>query len=150
MQILATVGGGLLSNSYGRKRTLIAGGYAASAALFLIFLTYSFSPKSSKLLAFEIVLFIIAYASTIGVIPSLYLCELFPNLPVVNIIYWGLSLIGMLSSQIMLGQLGISKSFFLYGSVAFLCTYVLATEMIDSENKTSKELLSEYMYQNTG
>lgn len=138
VQILATVAGGLLANSYGRKKVLVAGGYAASGALFLIFLTYSFAPKSSKLLVFEIVLFVIAYASTIGLIPMLYLCELFPNLSVVNLIYWGLSLIGMLSSQIMLGQLGISKTFFLYGSVAFLCTYVLSTEMIDSENKTSK------------
>jgi hypothetical protein len=129
---------------------LLAGGYAASAALFLIFLTYSFSPKSSRLLVGEIVLFVIAYASTIGVIPLLYLCELFPNLSAVNMIYWGLSLIGMLSSQIMLGQLGISKTFFLYAAVAFLCTFVLATEMIESEQKTSKELRSEYLYQNTG
>ena len=132
VQILATVIGGWLFNSYGRKKVLIAGGYAASTALFLIFLTYSFSPKSSKLLAFEIILFVVAYASTIGLIPLLYLCELFPNLPLINIIYWGLSLISMLSSPIMLGQLGISKSFFLYGTVAFLCTYVLSTEMIDS------------------
>ncbi len=65
-------------------------------------------------------------------------------------IYWGLSLIGMLSSQIMLGHLGIGKTFFLYGVVAILCTYFLATEMIESEHKTCKELRSEYLYQNTG
>lgn len=56
----------------------------------------------------------------------------------------------MLSSQIMLGHLGIGKTFFLYGVVAILCTYFLATEMIESEHKTCKELRSEYLYQNTG
>jgi MFS family permease len=147
-QVIATLAGGWLANKYGRKRVLLAGAHVATATLFAIFAVSTLSPKSVMLLVGLIVLFTIAYAGTVGVVPLLYLAELFPTLSGVNTIYWAFSLVGMLSSNLMLSQLGIGKSFFIYGAVSFLCTYVLESEMIESHRKTSKELRNEYLYHN--
>lgn len=126
-QVLATMVGGWLANKFGRKRMLVLGGQVVTMALFSVFIVYSFSPKSVMFLVSLIVVFILAYAATVGVIPLLYLGELFTSLSCINIIYWTFSLIGMLSSELMLTHLGVGKSFFIYGVVSYLCTFVLGT-----------------------
>ena len=73
VQIMATLIGGYFANIFGRKRILILGGYVSTAALFSIFLVYSISPKSVMLLVILIVIFTIAYAGSVGVVPLLYL-----------------------------------------------------------------------------
>jgi MFS family permease len=140
--------GGWLINRFGRKRMLVAGGQLVTVALFAVFIVYSFSPKSMHLLVLLIVLFTLGYSATIGVIPLIYLGELMQNLSQVNIIYWFFALVGMLSSDIMLAQMGVGKSFFLYGLISYICVYLLSGEMVESHNKTRKELNSEYLYEN--
>jgi MFS family permease len=126
-QVLATLAGGWLVNRFGRKRMLVAGGYVATAALFSIFIVYTLSPKSIMLLVALIVAFILAFAATVGIVPVLYLGELLPNLACINPVFWTFSLVGTLSSELMLTQIGVAKSFFIYAVVCFLCTFILSS-----------------------
>jgi MFS family permease len=126
-QVLATLAGGWLVNRFGRKRMLVAGGYVATAALFSIFIVYTLSPKSIMLLVALIVAFILAFAATVGIVPVLYLGELLPNLACINHVFWTFSLVGTLSSELMLTQIGVAKSFFIYAVVCFLCTFILSS-----------------------
>lgn len=80
MQIIGTMIGGYFTNTLGRKKILILGGYVSTAALFSIFVVYSLSPKSVMLLVGLIVIFTIAYAGSVGVVPLVYLGEIFSNL----------------------------------------------------------------------
>lgn len=146
VQVAATLLGGWLNNRFGRKKMLIIGGQVVTLSLFSVFIVYSFTPKSITGLLWLIILFTLAYSSTIGLIPLIYLGELMHNLSRVNVIYWLFALIGMLTSELMLTTIGIGKSFFLYGVISYICVYILTTEMVESQNRTRKQLVHEYLY----
>lgn len=126
VQVAATLLGGWLNNRFGRKKMLIIGGKVVTLSLLSVFVVYSFAPKSITSLLWLIVLFTLAYSSTIGLIPLIYLGELMHNLSRVNVIYWLFALIGMLTSELMLTTIGIGKSFFLYGVISYICVYILS------------------------
>lgn len=136
VQVFSTLLGGCLINKYGRKKMAIIGGQIVTLSLFSVFIVFSFSPKSTTLLVYLIVLFMLAYSATIGVVPLIYLSELLKNLSTVNIIFWALSMVGTFVSEIMLAKIGIGKSFFIFGLISYICVFILSSEMIESKNKS--------------
>lgn len=73
VQVAATLLGGWMNNRFGRKKMLIIGGQVVTLSLFSVFIVYSFAPKAITSLLWLIVLFTLAYSSTIGLIPLIYL-----------------------------------------------------------------------------
>lgn len=130
IQIIATLAGGWLANEYGRKKTLVQGGMLVTGVLFLVFATYSWDQKQSKLLVLLILTYIIAYAMSIGSTSMIYLAELLPDLSIIIMIYWGMTLVASLTSQIILNAFGISNTFLLFGVINVACLSYMRSYMV--------------------
>ena len=130
IQILATFAGGWLANEYGRKKTLINGGMLVTGVLFLVFITYSWDQKQSKLLVLLILTYIIGYSMSIGSTSMIYLAELLPDLSIIIMIYWGMTLLASLTSQIILNAFGISITFLMFGLINVVCLWYMRSSMV--------------------
>jgi MFS family permease len=148
IQILATLAGGWLANEYGRKKTLIHGGMLVTGVLFLVFATYSWDQKQSKLLVLLILTYIIGYAMSIGSTSMIYLAELLPDLSIIIMIYWGMTLLASLTSPIILDAFGVSNTFLIFGAINAACLFYMRTHMVESQSKSRKQLVNEYLWDN--
>lgn len=80
---------------------------------------------SSNVIVLFVFLHILGFSISLGPISVLYVSEIMEDISVMIILLWVLTLIVSLVSDFMINQLGIAKTFLIFGIISLLCLIYL-------------------------
>lgn len=123
--MIITYFSGLFLDKYGRRYLMLLGQSIIVFSLIGSYIALDILNLSSNVIVLFVFLHILGFSISLGPISVLYVSEIMEDISVMIILLWVLTLIVSLVSDFMINQLGIAKTFLIFGIISLLCLIYL-------------------------
>ena len=124
-QVIITYFSGLFLDKYGRRYLMLIGQSIIVFSLIGSYVALDIFNLGSNVIVLFVFLHILGFSISLGPISVLYVSEIMQDISIMIILLWVLTLIVSLISDFMINQLGISKTFLIFGIISLLCLIYL-------------------------